>query len=173
MDMPHELPAWALETATPADRNRVLDAQRRDVVRISWPARGLRDWAKQQGWPTPRFGFEAAFTRTMLESDANFARALQDSGITVVLPVARYALPDEELAELDQLYAARSADGRPSSWGILVEALRGIRRAVEAGVEVVVEGQRLTQFGSFYAWAHGRYHMLEDGYDSWIGDDRS
>jgi hypothetical protein len=23
----------------------------------------------------------------------------------------------------------------------------------------------------FYAWAHGRYHALEDGYDRWIGDD--
>lgn len=23
----------------------------------------------------------------------------------------------------------------------------------------------------FYTWAHGRYHMLEDGYDTWIGDD--
>ena len=25
----------------------------------------------------------------------------------------------------------------------------------------------------FYAWAHGRYYALEEGYDHWIGDDRS
>jgi hypothetical protein len=31
----------------------------------------------------------------------------------------------------------------------------------------------LSSFQSFYDWAHGRYHVLEDGYDSWIGDDDS
>jgi hypothetical protein len=46
----------------------------------------------------------------------------------------------------------------------LVEELREIRRAGE--------GKTLRSFQSFYDWAHGRYHALEDGYDSWIGDDR-
>jgi hypothetical protein len=39
---------------------------------------------------------------------------------------------------------------------------------------VNVEGvARLRTWQEFYNWAHGRYHMLEDGYDSWIGDDKS
>jgi hypothetical protein len=50
--------------------------------------------------------------------------------------------------------------------GALVEELRVIRRAVEAGF--VVE---LRTWQGFYSWAHGRYHALEDGYDSWIGSD--
>jgi hypothetical protein len=54
-----------------------------------------------------------------------------------------------------------------------VESLREVRRAVEAGVVVHVDGKQLTSFDSFYSWAHGRYHALEDGYDSWIGDDKS
>lgn len=47
-----------------------------------------------------------------------------------------------------------------------------ICRVVEAGVVVEIDGTTLNSWGSFYTWAHGRYHMLEDGYDSWIGDDR-
>ena len=59
------------------------------------------------------------------------------------------------------------------SWRWLVESLREIRRAVEADVVVEIDGQQLKSFGSFYTWAHGRYHVLEDGYDPWIGDDRA
>lgn len=80
----------------------------------------------------------------------------------------------EEINELDELYEARSPSGRPTSWGALVEKLRTIRRTVEAGTVVVIEdGPTLQDWQTFYAWAHGRYHMLEDGYDSWIGDDNS
>ena len=79
------------------------------------------------------------------------------------------------LQELDDLYAERSPSGRPTSGGALVEKLRAIRRVVEAGASVKVEGTEtvLDTWQHFYAWAHGRYHMLEDGYDSWIGDDAS
>jgi len=59
----------------------------------------------------------------------------------------------------------------PQDWPLLVEDLREIRRAVEIGVVVNVEDQQLTSFDSFYSWAHGRYHMLEDGADEWIGMD--
>ncbi len=83
----------------------------------------------------------------------------------------------ERLKELDALYDATEERGalgrRPTRWGDLVEALRGIRRTVEAGVLVKIEGTStvLDSWQSFYAWAHGRYHALEDGYDRWIGDD--
>ena len=80
----------------------------------------------------------------------------------------------EELNALDALYAARSPSGHPTSWRVLVEELRQIRRAIEAGTVVQVEGvATLRTWQQFYDWAHGRYHMLEDGCDAWIGDDRS
>jgi hypothetical protein len=133
----------------------------------------LRAWAKKQEWRLPRFGFESAFLARMLESDAGFSLAVQDAGVGLRLPVERHAVTPAELEALDALYAARNEDGRPSSWGELVEELRDLRRAVEAGVKVEVDGHTLRTWQGFYTWAHGRYHMLEDGYDSWIGDDRS
>jgi hypothetical protein len=43
-----------------------------------------------------------------------------------------------------------------------------------AGVVVQVEdGPRLRTWQGFYEWAHGRYHMLEDGHDKWIGNDQA
>lgn len=174
MDTMNRLPTWAIQPATPSDRTRVEQARERDVLQIIWPdSRALRAWAAQQGWPSSRFGFQAAFLAKMLESDDAFALALQNSGVEMVIPVAHYTLPPQDLSELDALYAARDAAGRPTGWGVLVEQLRGIRRAIEAGVEVEIEGGPLSSWSSFYTWAHGRYHMLEDGYDSWIGDDKS
>ena len=47
-----------------------------------------------------------------------------------------------------------------------------LQAAVEAGVVVTIEGGPVLRWWQgFYEWAHGRYHMLEDGYDSWIGHD--
>ena len=169
-----DLPAWALQPATAGDRLRTAEAQRRSVAQIRWPeSKALRDWARQQGWRAPRFGFQSAFLATMLANDENFALAVNQSGVEFLIPAERVAIPDDELQELDALYAERGDDGRPSGWGALVAELREIRRVVEAGVVVEIDGQTLNSWGSFYTWAHGRYHMLEDGYDSWIGDDKS
>ena len=85
----------------------------------------------------------------------------------------------EMLKELDALYEETEDMGvlgrRPVHWGILVEELRQIRRLVEAGVKVKIEGTQtvLNSWQSFYDWAHGCYYLLEDGCDSWIGDDDS
>lgn len=85
-----------------------------------------------------------------------------------------HMISTEELSALDEMYAERSASGRPVSWRALVGELRKIRRLVEAGTVVQVEGvATLRTWTEFYDWAHGRYHMLEDGCDPWIGDDRS
>ncbi len=85
-----------------------------------------------------------------------------------------HMISTEELTALDEMYAERSASGQPASWRALVEELRKIRRVVEAGTVVQVEGvATLRTWKEFYDWAHGRYHMLEDGCDPWIGDDRS
>lgn len=85
-----------------------------------------------------------------------------------------YIITAEMLKELDELYEQRE-NGRPSHWGILVYNLREIRRIAESGVRVKIEGTStvFSSWSGFYSWAHGRYHMLEDGYDSWIGDDNS
>jgi hypothetical protein len=170
-----ELPAWAMRAATPEDGDLARDSHRRGRLRIKWPdLTALRGWAKRQGWPTLWFGFESAFIAKILEDKESFALALEESGIEVLLPKTDYTLSSERLSELDALYEERSADGRPTCWGLLVEELREIRRAVEAGVAVKVEGaQTMRTWQGFYDWAHGRYHMLEDGYDRWIGDDNS
>lgn len=125
------------------------------------------------------FGFENAFIAKLFESDETFSLALNESGISIQIPIKEHTLTMERLKELDALYEERGEMGplgrRPTGWGTLVSELREIRHLVEADVTVNVEGTQtvLTTWESFYAWAHGRYHMLEDGYDSWIGDDES
>ena len=176
--MKKALPTWALTTATAEDQALAQEAHRRGRDQITWPdLKTLRSWAKQNNWPTPWFGFQDAFITHMLASPENFALALKETGITIHLPQTRYTITPEKLQELDALYAERTESGRPSSWGILVEELREIRRAVEAGVVIdvidVADTTKFRSFQGFYSWAHGRYHMLEDGYDSWIGDDNS
>lgn len=188
MSKKHPLPSWAIRTAGPGDRAEAQAAYQRGWLKTSWDRHPVaarlnyagkplskgppKDWAKDRGWPTPWLSFETAFLETLLESDDNYRLALAEAGVELYFPKQEYTLSAEELRKLDELYAERGKDGRPSGWGALVEGLREIRRAVEAGVTVKVEGKSLTSWNSFYTWAHGRYHCLEDGYDSWIGDDR-
>ncbi len=173
--MKKDIPAWALRRVTPEEYGGVRYAQGQGRLQIQWPdLNALRDWAKRQGWPTPWFGFQDAFLTKMLENQENFQRGIAESGIEMRIPQPEFTISIEKLAELDALYAERSDSGRPTGWGVLVEELREIRRAVEAGVVVMVDdGPALRSWQGFYGWAHGRYHMLEDGYDSWIGDDAS
>ncbi|MCL4868191.1 MAG: hypothetical protein KJ063_04420 [Anaerolineae bacterium] len=172
--MKKNLPTWAMKMAAAADYDRVKDEYHRGRMQITLPDhKTLRQWAKQKLWPTPWFGFTDAFITKMVESQETFALALNEAGITILLTQESYILPAEKQSELDTLYGERSNSGWPTSWGILVEELRDIRRAVEAGVVVEVEGgKKLHSFQDFYTWAHGCYHALEDGYDSWIGDDQ-
>lgn len=161
------LPAWALRPATPDDLEVVREKHRQGLLRVTLPDEdALKAWAKRQGWPAPWFGFEGAFITQMLKTETNFALALADSGVVIQVVKQRHTMSSQELGDLDELYEGSA------SWGTLVEALRGVRRAVEAGVVVQVEGgPALQTWQEFYAWAHGRYHMLEDGADKWIGDD--
>ena len=170
--MKKEIPTWAVRKAGAHDQPDAREAHGRGAMQVRWPDRkALRLWAKEHGWPTPWLGFDQAFLARMLESEASFALAVNESGIEVHIPKREHKIPAGELRELDALYDERS-EGRPTSWGSLVEGLRDIRRAVEAGVVVTVEGgETLRSWQDFYAWAHGRYHMLEDGYDKWIGND--
>jgi len=176
--MKKSAPQWALKLATSQDRQRAQDAYRKGTWQITWPEKkSLRIWARRQGWPAPRFFFDRRFIETMLASDANFALAVNESGLRVFIPMEHYEISPKQLKALDALYEKREDMGalgsRPTRWGTLVEELREIRRAVEANVMIEVEGRKLENFDDFISWAHGRYHALEDGYDSWYGDDDS
>ncbi len=164
------IPAWAMKRANAEDYGVVQDSRSQGTMQIKWPDRkALRRWAKLQAWPTPWFGFEQAFLATMLASQINFTQAINESCIEIHIPRQEYALSAERLEALDSQYESRGAN-----WAFLVEELREIRRAVEAGVKVQVEdGPRLQSWEGFYRWAHGRYPLLEEGYDHWIGDDHS
>lgn len=169
------VPTWALRPAGPEDYAAAQEAHARGITIVTWPdLQALRGWAVSHGWPHPRFSIKEAFMTSMLANEANFQLSVRDSGVQVQIPAREVTISPAWLEELDALYAARSASGRPSDWGQLVEELRAIRRAVEAGVVVQVDGgPTLHTWQDFYTWAHGRYHMLEDGYDRWIGDDAS
>lgn len=81
-----------------------------------------------------------------------------------------HRVSDEELREFDALYHEKDPFGR-HYWNALVEGLRELRRAIDAGGVVEVDGRAFKDSGSFYNWAHGRYHALEDGCDKWILSD--
>jgi hypothetical protein len=182
-------PDWAFRRAVAGDLAIAAEAQRRGALRTNWrpdPFPGSTKvldgppsaWLKRQGWPTPWWSFldrGAAFLRVVLAEEVRFDAALRDSGAELFVPEESHVVSDRELAELDALYAETEDMGtlgrRPTRWGELVADLREMRRAVEAGVELEVDGRRLAGFNTFYTWAHGRYPGLEDGWDEWIGDD--
>lgn len=171
--MAEHIPEWATREAGPGDLRVALDAQKRGSLQIALPDRkALRAWAERQGWPAPWLGFDAAFLARMLEDEASFDRAIRESGLGLRVPRQDCTIPAEKLRELDALYHERSESGQPAGWDRLVAELREIRRAVEAGAMVKVEGgPAMRSWQGFYDWAHGRYHALEDGYDGWIGND--
>ena len=167
--MKREPPSWAFEPLTPADFERALEAHRAGQAMLVLPAVvALRALAERQRWALSWWNFEAAFLARMFESAENFALVVAHGGVTVRVPKLAHVLCAADLAALDRLYEDRSG------WRTLVESRREIRRAVECGVVVSVDGTAtLNSWQTFYAWAHGRYHALEDGADSWIGDDAS
>ena len=83
-----------------------------------------------------------------------------------------HTITSEILRDLDALYGDATMQ-TDRNWGLLVERLRQIRRLVESGISVKIEGSEtvLTTWQDFYSWAHGRYHKLEEGSDQWIGHD--
>ena len=182
IEMRHDIPAWAKQRVTLENHSFLevhqLHRQGGTQIQLS-DLKELKGWAKSHGWPTPWFGFKDAFVAKLFESNETFTLALNESGVTIHIPIKEHTLTLETLRELDALYEEREDMGalgqRPTGWGSLVSELREIRRLVEAGVVVKIAGTEtvLTTWQRFYSWAHGRYHMLEDGYDSWIGDDDS
>jgi hypothetical protein len=163
------LPAWALRPAGPDDYAEAVAARDRDALYSNYGRlKNPRAWARAQGWPTGLLGWsygEQNFINSLLESQAHYALALAKSGIELSIPAERYTIPQEELDKADKDY--ENGDFR---W--VVDYLREVRRAVEMGVVVAVDGRELTTFDTFYSWAHGRYYALEDDtHSAWIGDD--
>jgi hypothetical protein len=169
------LPSWALKTAEPEDYPALAGGRRPDPDMIRWPDPAkLKAWARQQRWPLPFFGFKRAFVDKMMESEDSFRRAVRHSGIAWVIPKSAHLLSAGELRDLDDLYREPAAEQRRGSWNALVIGLREIRRAIEAGVAITIEGgPTLRSWQAFYSWAHARYPGLEEGSDHWIGDDAS
>lgn len=180
--MSHDIPDWAKQRVTPEAPSfvevRRLHGQGKTQIQLP-DLKELKGWAKSHHWPTPWFGFQKALLDKLFESNETYTLALNESGINIHIPIKEHTLTIARLKELDALYEEREDAGafgqRPTRWGILVNELRQIRRLVEGGITVRVEGTQtvLNTWESFYSWAHGHYHMLEDGYDSWIGDDIS
>lgn len=182
IEMRHDIPVWAKQRVTPEDHSfvevRRLHSQGRAQIQLP-DLKELKGWAKSHDWPTPWLGFKKALLDKLFESNETYTLALNESGINIHIPITEHTLTIARLKELDALYEEREDTGvfgsRPTGWGSLVNELRKIRHLVEGGITVRVEETQtvLNTWESFYSWAHGRYHMLEDGYDSWIGDDVS
>jgi hypothetical protein len=103
-----DTPAWAMRRVEAEDYGVARDTNRRGALHIKWPdLRELRAWSKRQGWPTPRFGYEAAFLAKLFDSQMNFVQAISESGIELTIPQREYTLSTERLRELDALYEAR------------------------------------------------------------------
>jgi hypothetical protein len=182
IEMRHDIPEWAKQQVAleRVDFFAIQRLHRQGRVQIQLPdLKRLKSWAKSRGWPAPWFDFRYAFVAKMFENEGNFTLALTENKIIIHIPIKEHILSVEALKALDKLYEEREDMGvlgqRPVHWGTLVSKLREIRHLVEGGVNVRIEGTQTTlnSWQRFYDWAHGRYHMLEDGYDSWIGDDRS
>ena len=73
----------------PCGRKAAIAAHNNGTLKISW-WHSTRDWAKNQGWPTPLFGFKKIFIRKMLENEENFHKAVISSGIDVYVPIDMY-----------------------------------------------------------------------------------
>ena len=167
--MSSHCPDWALREAEAGDLASVQRLGSQIDVLTHWPeSKILRKWAGQQGWRALFFFFRSAFMAQMLESEAKFDRAIRHSGIRIRLPKAEHLFSARELKNLDELYAERA------HWNLLVQELREIRRAAEAGVVITIGSESpIRDWQSFYTWAHRRYPKLEEGADHWIGDDNS
>lgn len=160
------IPDWALRSAGPGDRAEVSGARKKNQLVTNWhDVPGLRKWARSKRWRTAWLTFQSAFFDKMLENDDNFAMVLAETNLTLRIPIEAYTLDPKQISEFDALYES-------GYFRLLVDELREVRRAVEAGVTVYAGDVKMTSFQSFYSWAHGRYYALEDDTNSsWIGDD--
>lgn len=173
-----KLPEWAFELAAPEHRHRAIAAHENGTLAIIWPdSKSLKTWAKQKGWRVAWFNFKKHFVNEMLENDINFELVLKERKLKISIPIEYYKISGQTLQTWDTLYEEQDDKGVPGlrqfRWGHLVESLREIRRLVEAGTVIEIESKKIENFNEFMTWVHHRYKLLEEGYDSWVGDDKS
>ncbi|MBK8505834.1 MAG: hypothetical protein IPL46_28765 [Saprospiraceae bacterium] len=160
------LPTWALRKATLSDRENAMHAHKKMAAKIVFSNRAfLVNWMKKWGWRRSWFFPEESFYTRLFENDENYSLALSDQIVEVFIPKESYQITSKQLKEMDDDYASQS-------WSWVVGALREIRRAIEAGVIIEVDDQKLKSVSGFYKWAHQRYHALEEAADKWVLDDR-
>ena len=71
------------------------------------------------------------------------------------VPKDSLRISEKELHRIDRLY-------KQKEWDAAVVALREYRRAIDAGVIIIVGDESFKSSGSFYTWIHKRYHILEE-----------
>ncbi len=161
-----KIPSWALTKAGTEDRKAVKKAfEKKNAHFVFKDRKKLKPWMKSKKWRTSWLFPEQSFYRALFENDENFQTALSENVVEIFLPKSTYEIPDKEIQEIDQHY-------EQEEWDWAVESLREIRRAIDAGVVIQIGDQEFTSAGSFYTWAHKRYHILEEASDKWILDDR-
>lgn len=161
-----DLPSWAVRQSTSIDWQAAKKAYEAGTAKIEIRNHAtLRQWMKGKGWKTPWIFLQQSFIKQLFANDKNYRTVLQDRIINLLIPRKTVSLSEKQLKEIDESYEAKS-------WSYVVEALREIRRVVEAGVVVNTEGKSLKSWNDWYSWAHARYGLLEEGSDKWIGDDR-
>lgn len=157
-----QLPTWALEKAEPQDRDRARNAYQKKTGRFTITNRAtLKDWMKAQAWKQSRFALEGSFYKQCFQDDDYFRTALEEQVVEMWIPKQSHQVSKTDLASMDKDYNDRE-------WAAAVAQLKDIRRAIDAGVTIEVDGQTFKSSGSFYNWAHKRYHSLEEASDDWI-----
>jgi len=158
------IPNWALEKAGPNDRVRAKEAYQRETGRFTVPNRvSLKDWMKARGWKRSWISPESSFYRQCFQDDTLFQLALKDNMADIWIPKQSHQLSDADLAAIDEDYEQKD-------WSAAVAQLRDIRRAIDGGVTLKIDGQTFKSSGFFYTWAHQRYHTLEEISNEWMMD---
>jgi hypothetical protein len=161
-----ELPTWAVRKATSSDREEAAKAYKVGTAKINIRNdASVRSWMKDKGWKRSWLFLQESFIKQLFFSEENYRLALKDKVVEILIPKTMVTISEKRLNDIDQSYADRS-------FSYVVESLREMRRAVEAGVTIEVDGKELKSWNSWYTWAHARYHLLEEGSDEWIGDDQ-
>ena len=161
-----DLPAWAITKATAPDRAIAKKAYEDGTAKIVFrDYASLRQWMKDNGWKKPWLFLRKSFIKQLFAHDENYRLVLRERIVEIRIPKKNVTISDKQLKDIDESYDERS-------WSYVVEALREMRRAIEAGVVIQVDGKTLKSWNEWYTWAHSRYYLLEEGSDKWIGDDR-
>jgi hypothetical protein len=158
------LPNWALEKAGPNDRVRSKAAYQQKTGRFTVPNRvSLKDWMLARGWKRSWLSPEGSFYKQCFQDDVLFQLALKDQMIDIWIPKAMHQVSAANLAAIDEDYQQKD-------WSAAVAQLRDIRRAIDAGITIELDGQTFISSGAFYTWAHQRYHVLEEISNDWMMD---